>query len=147
MIFTVAVPEQHQDKANQLAMALGLSLNDGKTYNELKYEDSEGNLYAVASFIAPDRILDKVSTTLERPAWDEENQAIDMEQAEQAKSLLSFDTVADINSISVKSDIKGLDAIDLMGLTRYSPEMEIEDELMMDELIMDELIGELHVGE
>ena len=142
MIFTVAVPEQHQDKANQLAMALGLSLNDGKTYNELKYEDSEGNLYAVASFIAPDRILDKVSTTLERPAWDEETQAIDMEQAEQAKSLLSFDAVADINSISVKSDIKGLEAIDLMGLTRYNPEMEIEDEL-----ILDELIGELHVGE
>ena len=142
MIFTVAVPEQHQEKANQLAMALGLSLNDGKTYNELKYEDSEGNLYAVASFTAPDRILDKVSTTLERPAWDEETQAIDMEQAEQAKSLLSFDAVASVNSISVKSDMKGLAAIDLMGLTRYNPEMEIEDEL-----IMDELIGELYVGE
>ena len=142
MIFTVAVPEQHQDKANQLAMALGLSLNDGKTYSELKYEDSEGNLYAVASFTAPDKMLDKVSTTLERPTWDEENQDIDMEQAEQAKSLLSFDAVASVNSISVKSDMKGLDAIDLMGLTRYSPEMEIEDEL-----IIDELIGELHVGE
>ena len=142
MIFTVAVPEQHIEKTNQLAMALGLSLNDGKIYAELKYEDSESNLYSVASFTAPDKILDKVGNTLERPAWDEENQDIDMEQAEQAKSLLSFDAVASVDSISVKSDMKGLDAIDLMGLTRYNPEMEIEDELMLDELL-----GELHVGE
>ena len=128
MRYTVAVPQQHQDKANQLAMALGLSLNDGRTYSELKYEDSKGNLYSVASFIASQTLADKVSQALERPLWDE-NEYIDMVQAEQAKSLLAFDTVANTGGISVRTGDDGLTAIDLMGLTRYNQETELTTEV------------------
>lgn len=128
MRFTVAVPQQHQDKANQLAMALGLSLNDGRTYSELKYEDSEGNLYSVASFIASQTLADKVGDALERPTWDE-NEDIDMVQAEQAKSLLAFDAGASADGISVRTGIEGLTAIDLMGLTRYNQETELTAEV------------------
>ena len=128
MRFTVAVPKQHQDKANQLAMALGLSLNDGRTYSELKYVDADNNLYSVTSFIAPETSLNKVSRALERPLWDE-NEDIDMIQAEQAKSLLAFDTVVGTTGISVITGIEGLTAIDLMGLTRYNPETELTAEV------------------
>lgn len=128
MRFTVAVPQAHQDKANQLAMALGLSLNDGRTYSELKYVDADDNLYSVASFIASQTLADKVSRALERPLWDE-NEDIDMVQAEQAKSLLAFDTVASTDGISVRTGIEGLTAIDLMGLTRYNPETELTTEV------------------
>ena len=128
MRYTVAAPEQHLAKANQLAMALGLSLNDGRTYSELKYEDSEGNLYSVASFIASQTLADKVVDALERPLWDE-NEDIDMVQAEQAKSLLAFDTVASASGISVRTGIEGLTAIDLMGLTRYNQEIELTAEV------------------
>ena len=128
MRFTVAVPQQHQDKANHLAMSLGLSLNDGRTYSELKYQDSESNLYSVTSFIAPQTSLNKVSRALERPLWDE-NEDIDMVQAEMAKSLLAFDTVASTDGISVRTGDEGLTAIDLMGLTRYNPETELTAEV------------------
>ena len=128
MRYTVAVPQQHQEKANQLAMALGLSLNDGRTYSELKYEDSEGNLYSVASFIASQTLADKVGQALERPLWDE-NEDIDTVQAEQAKSLLAFNTIAGTYGISVIKGIDGLSAIDLMGLTRYNQESELTAEV------------------
>ena len=126
MRITVAVPQQHQDKANQLAMALGLSLNDGRTYSELKYEDSEGNLYSVASFIGSQTLADKVSQVLERPLWDE-NEDIDMTQAEQAKSLVAFDTVAGLDVISAVIGDDALASIELMKLTRYNPDITNEE--------------------
>lgn len=126
MRYTVAVPEQHQDKANQLAMALGLSLNDGMTYSELKHEDSEGNLYSVASFIGSQTLADKVSQVLERPLWDE-NEDIDMVQVEQAKSLVAFDTVAGLDVISAVIGDDALASIELMKLTRYNPDINEEE--------------------
>jgi hypothetical protein len=128
MRYKVAVPEQHQDKANQLAMALGLSLNDKNTYTELKYTDVDGNLYAVASFIASSATASKVDAPLERPAWDAENEDIDMELAEHAKSLVAMD-VASVNTVSFNNNDNALVAIEQLGLTRYvEPEPELDDE-------------------
>ena len=116
MRITVAVPEQHLGKANQLAMALGLSVADEQTYSELSYTDNNDNLYAVASFIASTGIIDSAQNTLTRPLWDEE-EAIDMSQAEQAKNLVAFDTAASVDIISAIINDDGLAAIDLMNLT------------------------------
>ena len=128
MRYTVAVPEQHLAKANELAMALGLSVNDKNTYNDLKYVDIDGNLYAVASFIASSATANKVDAPLERPAWDEENQDIDMELAEHAKALIALD-VASVNTISFNNDDDGLVAVEQLGLTRYNPETELTTEV------------------
>jgi len=128
MRYTVAVPEQHLAKANQLAMALGLSVNDKNTYTDLKYSDVDGNLYAVASFIASSATVDKVDAPLERPAWDEENQDIDMELAEHAKVMIALD-VASVNTISFNNNDDALVGVEQLGLTRYvEPEPELEDE-------------------
>ena len=127
MRYTVAVPEQHIDKANQLAMALGLSVNDKNTYTDLKYTDVDGNLYAVASFIASSATVDKVDAPLERPAWDVENEDIDMELAEHAKALVALD-VASVNTISFNNDDDGLAAIEQRGLTRYNQDTELTTE-------------------
>ena len=128
MRYTVAVPEQHLAKANQLAMALGLSVNDKNTYTDLKYTDVDGNLYAVASFIASSATVDKVDAPLERPAWDEENQDIDMELAEHAKVMIALD-VASVNTISFNNNDDALVGVEQLGLTRYvEPEPELEDE-------------------
>ena len=126
MRYTVAVPEQHLTKANELAMALGLSVNDKNTYVDLKYTDVDGNLYAVASFIASSATASKVDAPLERPAWDAENEDIDMQLAEHAKALIAID-VASLNTISFNNDDEGLVAIEQLGLTRYV-EPELEDE-------------------
>ena len=128
MRYTVAVPEQHLAKANQLAMALGLSVNDKNTYTDLKYTDVDGNLYAVASFIASSATVDKVDAPLERPAWDVENEDIDMELAEHAKTLVALD-VASVNTISFNNNDDGLVAVEQLGLTRYNPDTELTTEV------------------
>jgi hypothetical protein len=125
MRITVAVPEQHTAIANQLAMALGLSYADERTYSQLKYTDGE-NLYAVASFIATPSLVERAETALERPLWDEE-ETIDMTQAEQAKSLVQFDTVAGIDVISAVIGDDALASVEFMGLSRYNPEPEVEE--------------------
>ena len=124
MRYTVAVPKQHQEKANELAMALGLSANDKNTYSDLKYVDCDGNLYSVASFIASSATASKADAPLERPVWDVENEDVDMQLAETAKGLLTFGVKASVDKISVKTDIEGLDAIQFMGLVKYNPETE-----------------------
>lgn len=126
MRYTVAVPEQHTAIVNQLAMALGLSAADANTYTDLKYTDVDGNLYAVASFIASANIADKAQDTLTRPLWDEE-EIIDMTQAEQAKSLVAFDTVAGLDVISAVIGDDALASIELMKLTRYNPDINEEE--------------------
>ena len=128
MRITVAVPEQHTAIANQLAMVLGLSVNDKNTYTDLKYTDVDGNLYAVASFIASANIADKAQDTLTRPLWDEE-ETIDMTQAEQAKSLVAFDTVAGLDVISAVIGDDALASIELMKLTRCNPDITNDEEL------------------
>ena len=128
MRYTVAVPEQHTAIANQLAMVLGLSVNDKNTYTDLKYTDVDGNLYAVASFIASANIADKAQDTLTRPLWDEE-ETIDMTQAEQAKSLVAFDTVAGLDVISAVIGDDALASIELMKLTRCNPDITNDEEL------------------
>ena len=124
MRYTVAVPEQHLEKANHLAMALGLSINDKNTYTNLKYTDVDGNLYAVASFIASSATASKADAPLERPEWDVENEDIDMELAEHAKTLVALD-VASVNTISFNNNDSALVAIEQLGLTRYvEPELK-----------------------
>ena len=124
MRYTVAVPDQHLAKANELAMVFGLSLNDKSTYVDLKYVDVDGNLYAVASFIASSTTVNKVDAPLERPKWDVENEYINMQLAEHAKTLVALD-VASVNTISFNTNDNALVAIEQLGLTRYvEPELE-----------------------
>ena len=134
MRYTVAVPEQHLAKANQLAMALGLSINDKNTYVDLKYVDIDGNLYAVASFIASSATANKVDAPLERPKWDVENEDINMQLAEHAKSLVAMD-VASVNTVSFNNNDSALVAIEQLGLTRYV-EPELEEEFNNIEVVL-----------
>jgi len=49
---TIASPVAHIADANQLALALGESAADDKTFNTAAWQDAEGNLYAVCSTVA-----------------------------------------------------------------------------------------------
>jgi len=134
MRYTVAVPEQHLSKANELAMVFGLSLHDKNTYTELKYVDADGNLYSVASFLAPDTMVERVETDLVRPMWDEENQDIDMALAEQGKAVVAFG-VASVDTISANINDDSLVAVSELGLSRYEP---VEEPIYEDEFIYSE---------
>jgi hypothetical protein len=70
MRLTAAAPEALREDCNQLAMVLAFSEADAKTYGSLRWQDSEGNLYAAASFIALDHWIAAATQPLERPEWD-----------------------------------------------------------------------------
>lgn len=46
---SLVVPEQLIAKANQLALIVGVSSDDDKTFAQASYQDADGNLYAVCS--------------------------------------------------------------------------------------------------
>ena len=49
---TIAAPAAHMPDANQLALALGESHADDRTFTSASYQDADGNLYAVCSTVA-----------------------------------------------------------------------------------------------
>ena len=49
---TIAAPAAHMPDANQLALALGESSADDRTFTTAPYQDADGNLYAVCSTVA-----------------------------------------------------------------------------------------------
>jgi len=49
---TIAAPAARIPDANQLALALGESSADDRTFNIASYKDASGNLYAVCSTVA-----------------------------------------------------------------------------------------------
>lgn len=54
---TLAVPEQHMDIANQLALIAGESADDDKTFTAANWQDKDGNLYAVCSTVIKPVVL------------------------------------------------------------------------------------------
>ena len=49
---TIAAPAAHISDATQLALCLGESTQDDRTFTVASYQDASGNLYAVASTVA-----------------------------------------------------------------------------------------------
>ena len=65
---TIAVPETHIADANQLALVLGESASDDRTFTAANYQDAAGNLYAVCSTVAKPVFVELASQPLQAPA-------------------------------------------------------------------------------
>jgi len=116
---TAAAPEALIYECNQYAMVLAYSLADGLTYTGLNWQDSEGNLYAAASWEASDAWVESVSQPLVRPAWDVD-EVIDMNAATAAQAVLVFSfepVLATPTSLTALSGPAAVAALGLMGLT------------------------------
>ena len=87
---TIAVPEEFIDEANQLAMAIGQSYADGKTFDTVNYKDSNGNRYSVASTLAIDTFPQTASSDLQLAITERygEGSIVNLEQAQLAQSKL-----------------------------------------------------------
>lgn len=93
MRITIAVPDLLISDANQLAMVLGLTLNDVNTYGAAIYQDEDLSLYSAASFLASQAWINKAKSPLVRPLWDKDN-LIDITAAKRAQQVFIISTTA-----------------------------------------------------
>lgn len=127
MRITAAVPDLLRPAANELAMVLGYSLADGKTYTELSWQDSEDNLYAVASFPVTPEFLVKAESELVRPEWDTE-EVINMALAQAGQdALIIGDVEASVDKITARLGDSGVETLASMGLVLYVEPEEPEE--------------------
>ena len=82
---TIAVPVAHIADANQLALVLGESADDDKTFTKPRWQDAEGNLYAIASTVAKPIFAEMAGRPFVAPAHAPD---VDLEAATRAQALL-----------------------------------------------------------
>ena len=116
---TIASPVAHIAEANQLALALGESAADDKTFNTAAWQDAEGNLYAVSSTVAKPIFAELAGQPLQAPDHAPD---MDVAAATRAQALLQ------INGGTASPDVIAVilgdrkesaqDHINALGLTR-----------------------------
>ena len=84
---TIATPVSHIPDANQLALALGESHADDRTFTSASYQDADGNLYAVCSTVAKPIFAELAGQPLQAPDHAPD---MDVEAATRAQALLQI---------------------------------------------------------
>lgn len=133
MRITTACPEGLIGDANDLAMVLGSGPDDGQTYTALKWQDTDGNRYAAASFEARDEWLAGVREALARPRWDAQPYTVNMAGARRAQVALEFwapaaggrAPQADPSRLTAIGGVEGLAALAAMGLVWIEEDAQI----------------------
>lgn len=82
---TIAVPQAHISKANNLALCIGYTEADGATFGEARYQDAQGRQYAVASGLVQPAFVEDAAKPLVEPEY-----GADMAQANAAQALISI---------------------------------------------------------
>jgi len=121
---TIATPIAHIQDANQLALALGESSADDKTFTSASYQDAQGNLYAVASTVAKPIFAQMAGQPLKAPS---DSPDMDLAAATRAQSLLQINnSIATPDVIAVvlgSNDESAQEHIKRLGLD-HVPEPE-----------------------
>jgi len=84
---TIAAPAAHIPDANQLALCLGESSADDKTFTSASSQDEQGNLYAVSSTVAKPIFSQMAGQLLQAP---DHAPNMNLEAATRAQSLLQI---------------------------------------------------------
>jgi hypothetical protein len=84
---TIAAPAAHIPDANQLALCLGESSADDKTFASASYQDADGNLYSVASTVAKSVFAEMAGQQLKAPAHAPN---VNLNAATKAQALLQI---------------------------------------------------------
>ena len=84
---TMAAPASHIPDANQLALCLGESTQDDRTFTVASYQDASGNLYAVASTVTKPIFAEMAGQPLQAP---EHAPDMDLAAATRAQALLQI---------------------------------------------------------
>jgi len=84
---TTATPLAHIPDANQLALCLGESTQDDRTFTTASYQDASGNLYAVCSTVAKPVFAQLAGQPLQAPDHAPD---MDLAAATRAQALLQI---------------------------------------------------------
>ena len=84
---TIAAPAAHMPDANQLALALGESSADDRTFTTATWQDADGNLYAVCSTVAKPIFAQIAGQPLQAPDHAPD---MDLAAATRAQALLQI---------------------------------------------------------
>lgn len=122
---TIACPAALIPDANQLAAALGTSMDDATTFGEPIWQDARSNLYAAASLDVSEEWLAFAQQPVVRPAWDTDEQ-IDMVAAARAQAVLVIliePAPATTTTITALIWPSGPEALELMGIVPVPTDM------------------------
>ena len=115
---TIAAPAAHIPDANQLALCLGESSADDKTFNTAAWQDAEGNLYAVCSTVAKPIFVQLASQPLQAPDHAPD---MDLAAATRAQALLQINggiATPDVIAVILGDRLESAqDHIQILGLT------------------------------
>jgi hypothetical protein len=120
---TIASPVAHIAEANQLALALGESAADDKTFNTAAWQDAEGNLYAVCSTVAKPIFAQIAGQPLQAPDHAPD---MDLAAATRAQGMLQINGGAvspDVIAVILGDRLESAqDHIKALGLTQIEQE-------------------------
>jgi len=122
---TIAAPAAHIPDANQLALCLGESTQDDRTFTVASYQDASGNLYAVASTVTKPIFVEMAGQPLQAPDHAPD---MDLEAATRAQALIQINNGTagpDVIAVILGSNADSAqDHIAALGLKRVlEPEM------------------------
>jgi hypothetical protein len=122
---TIATPVSHIPDANQLALALGESSADDRTFSTASYQDADGNLYSVASTVAKPIFAQLAGQPLQAPAHAPD---MDLEAATRAQALLMINggkATPDVIAVILGNRLESAqDHIAALGLSRVPSTIE-----------------------
>ena len=88
---TIACPEAHIADGNQIALCLGESAADDRTFTVANWQDAAGNLYAICSTVAKPVFAQMAGQPLEAPSHAPD---MDLTAASRAQSILDIGSLA-----------------------------------------------------
>jgi len=122
---TIASPVAHIAEANQLALALGESAADDKTFNTAAWQDAEGNLYAVSSTVAKPIFSEMAGQPLQAPDHAPD---MDLAAATRSQALLQINggiATPDVIAVILGDRLESAqDHIAALGLSRVPSTIE-----------------------
>ena len=122
---TIAAPATHMPDANQLALALGESHADDRTFTSASYQDADGNLYAVCSTVAKPIFAELAGQPLQAPDHAPD---MDVEAATRAQALLQINggkATPDVIAVILGGRLESAqDHIAALGLSRVPSTIE-----------------------
>ena len=120
---TIAAPAAHIPDANQLALALGESSADDRTFSTASYKDEQGNLYAVGSTVAKPIFAQLAGQPLQAP---DHAPGMDIAAATRAQGMLQINggiASPDVIAVILGNRLESVqDHIAALGLERVQQE-------------------------